>query len=402
MIRTLLALGGGSSEPGGPLPPDPTLTADRHITQVTGINQNTVTPGGAGRTWRTEYRAATDFTTLRLAYGSFAQAILTAPWTASVTVETPDGELIPVTWSGGTSLSCDEAEMVESDPVALTLGEGENFWVRLHVPAGVKAPVARNGRACTYMEGNQLAATWAPVNDPAGDPESPLPVAAIGKARPSTIVPAMIGDSICAMGIEPAGWWRLALGLTPGLSYGRNARRFTDLDGREGNTLRAATHVLVQYGANDLGSSPTVAATWATAVAHYAYVNDQNPGVGIWQTTCTPIVGTTDECATLAGQTTYSTTREAWNAFLRDGAPCNPTTKAALAVGASGLRAGQDGHPLQGVVDVAEAVEQGGTSSPTGKWRVDLGPLGGDGVHPSNLGMTVMAEPVEAWVNTLA
>ena len=92
-------------------------------------------------------------------------------------------------------------------------------------------------------------------------------------------------------------------------------------------------------------------------------------------------------------------TVEQTRASLSRGAP---GTLAAAPVGASGVvRAGQEGHPLSGIVDIAAAVEQGGTSAPTGKWRVDLGPLGGDGVHPSGLGENVMAGPTADWVATL-
>lgn len=401
MIRHLLLAASKPSTPVGPLPPDPTLTEPRHITSVIGVNQNVTTPNSS-RTWRTRWRAATDLNGLTLAYGSFAQAILAEPWTAAVTLEMPDGTLLPVTFGGQEYLSCGEAQSVESDPIDVQIGEGEVFYLRTLQPGGIQAPV--NGATYTFMDGDHRSdEEWVPAEDLNGGLESPVPVAIIGATRQGVVCPAMIGDSICGMGIAPAGWWRLALGARPGLSYGRNARRFTDLDGREGNTLRAATHVLVQYSVNDLSNAPPVSTLWANALDCYAYVDDLKPNVGIWQTTTTPMVSTTDECATLDGQTPYSAAaRQAWVAFLRDGAPIDPATKAALAPGASGLRAGQFGHPLRGIVDVAAAVEQGGAVAPTGKWRVDLGPLGGDGVHPSNLGMSIMAGPVATWLNGLA
>lgn len=399
-MRRLLLVSSGGGEPAGPPPPDPSLTAERHVTQLTGLSQNVYT-APADRTWRTEYRAAEDFTTLTLAYGATGQGALTAPATGSFTIETPSGSLLPVTWEGSPSLSLDEGQVIESDPVDVTIGEGEVFWIRMLQPNGARWTVSVTARPTSHMLGDHRIGAWVPADQPSGAyPESPTPLAVIGLTRESVVCPAMIGDSIAAMGIGGQGWWRTALGLRPGLSYGRNANRFTNLDGREGDTLRAATHVVVQYGANDLGSSPAVATLWATAVNCYAYVDSLHPGIPTWQTTCTPLVSTSDECATLAGQALTSSTRIAWNAFLRDGAPCHPDTKAALSVGATGLRAGQDGHPLQGIVDIAAAVEQGGLAG-TGKWRVDLGPLGGDGVHPSSLGESIMAGPTSEWMATL-
>lgn len=190
-------------------------------------------------------------------------------------------------------------------------------------------------------------------------------------------------------------WFRdpmAELGL-PGISYGRNATTLNASDDYDGETFRAVTHVLCQVIVNDLGGDGlTLAHLWQTARNQYAYIRTHNPGVPIWQTTTTPSVATTNFCTTLADQTVptqHSTIRAAWVAFLRAGAPCDPTTKAAREVGATGdtIRMGQTGHPLQGFVDIAAAVEHGGLAG-TSKWRVDLGPLGGDGVHRSGLGMT--------------
>lgn len=404
MIRQLLlAAGGGGGEPAGPLPPDPTLTDPRHVTQLTGLSQNTRLDAGA-RTWRTEYRAQEDFTTLTIAYGATGQGTLDDPATGAVSIETPSGALVPVTWDGQEFLTLAQGQVVESDEAAVTIGEGEVFWLRVHVPAGVRWTVTGPVRPTTHMVGDHRTGAWTPAAQPGGDyPESPTPLALIGKTRPDVVCPAMLGDSICAMGAADGGWWRTALetaGLT-GLSYGRNAYRFTGIDGRAGNTLRAATHVLVQYGANDVGDNQPVATMWANAVACYTYVDDLNPGIGIWQTTCTPTVSTTDGGTSYAGQNLTSTIRLSWNAFLRDGAPCHPDTKAALAVGASGIRAGDAGHPLQGVVDVAAATEQGGSSAPTGKWLIEGGSYSTDGIHPTGRGQDFMAPVVTAWLDTL-
>lgn len=390
----------------GPLPPDPTLTVERGITQLLGISQNDDTVEAGGVTYRNEFRVAADTSSLTFAWGCHTQQVL-GPWTATAAYEAPDGTLTPLTFGGLSSFTLSNDESIESDEIAVTLGEAEVFHLRVYVAAGQRTPQGGTGLPASYMSGNHLTGSWTP--GVGAHPAGPTPLAVIGRTRASVVCPAMLGDSIAASGIDGEGWWRLALnevGQMPGLSYGRNARNFSSMDGREGDTLRAATHVLVEYGSNDLrdAGGTDYSGTWSNARATYAYVDGLNPGVPIYQTTCLPVVATSDGCTTLGGQTVGTTTlRTHWNAWLRDGAPIDPTTKAALAVGASGLRCGDAGHPLAGIVDTAATVEQGGTSAPTGKWLVGPGGVswGGDGTHPTNAGQAQMKVPTTAWLETL-
>lgn len=408
--RRLIAAGGGpSGGGGGPLPPDPSLNTDRHVTNLAGLNELTLTPTSL-ITYRAEHRCAADFDGLVLAYGSFTHAALAAPWSATVALEDPDGVLHPVTWDGEPTLSADPDTMVESDPIDIQIGEGSIYWTRILLPAGVDVPGFGTGRPMSRMAGNHLSGTWTPDALPEGTTPSmlfcPIPQAHIGKARASTVVPAMIGDSIAAQGAYAGGWFRLACDATlvPALSYGRGVRKFTSLDGREGDTLRAATHILSEYGANDV-KTYGYEEMWPNALAFYAYVAALNPAP-VWQTTCTPVgVSSSDGYVSYGNQTVVADeVRAQWNAFLRDGAPCHPTTKAALAVGATGtvIRAGDDGHPLAGIVEVAATVEQGGSSAPTGKWNFSGStPYTGDGTHPTLSGQEPMSAPVIDWIESL-
>lgn len=390
--RRLLAVGGagGSSTP----PPDPTLTEPRQFSAVTGISQNVYYVPTGGKTWRTVHPVLEDSASLTVAFGTHSQGFTSDPMTLRVSLEEPNGTLTPLTFGGELDATVARNAVGESD--ALTRSFAQGTTIRLRTYAAGDQTVNVN-QAAQWMAGNHTTGTWTPDQF---TQSAPTPLAILGSCRESVIAPALLGDSIAAQG----AWWSGPLNerAMSGLLYGRNVMRFVDLDGREGDTLRGATHLLVEYGVNDLGPSPSVATLWTNAVACYAHSDAQNPGIPIWQTTPTPMVDTTDQCATLAGQTPRSAAaRQAWIAFLRDGAPCHPDTKDALAVGATGLRAGQDGHPLQGIVDIAAVVEDGGTAAPTGKWRVDLGPLGGDGTHPSSLGEGVMAGPVATWLDTL-
>lgn len=400
----MLTLGGSTEEePGVGVPQDPTLVTERGITQVTGVGQNVDYGEPFDRTYRTTYRVNAETSSLRFAWSVFGQDTIVGAEEFRASYEAPDGTLTPLTFSGNTLASIPANTAIESDQLAVHLQASEVFHLRVFVAAGVQFTKAETGYPAYQDTGNKITGPWtANVTSPSG----PVPVAVIGRTRASVVCPAMVGDSIAAQGSGANGWWRQALKAfpnMPGLCYGRNANHFFAFDYRGGLTLRAATHAVVQYGANDTRSNPPVADLWGYARGQYAHVDSQNPGIPMYQTTCTPVCTTTDEGATLANQTLSSTTRLAWNAFLRDGAPCHPDTKAALAVGATGnvIRMGAVGHPLRGIIDVAAAVEEGGTSAPTGKWRVDLGVLSTDGVHPVQLGEDVMAGPTLTWLRTL-
>lgn len=403
--RALLTVGAGSSSPGGPIPSDPSLTTLRGVTQLLGVNQNDIIVEAGGLTWRSEFRAAADLSSLIFAWGSHTQQIL-GPWTVTgASYESPSGVLTPLTFGGSSSFTLSDTQSIESDPLDVRLNEADLFHLRLYVLEGVRTPADGTGRTVTYMSGDHRSGAW--VAGPGVHSPGPSPVAVIGKTRPSTVCPALIGDSIAASGHDQFGWWRLAVGNAPALSYGRNARTFggTD-DGRMGDTLRAATHALVEYGSNDLRNAggTDYTGTWSNARATYAYIDAHNPGIPMYQSTCLPVVDTSDMCATLAGQTVGTTTlRVHWNAWLRDGAPIDPVTKAALAVGASGLRCGDVGHPLAGIIDTAATVEEGGIEAPTGKWRIGPGGVswGGDGTHPTDAGQVQMAVPTKAWHDAL-
>lgn len=88
--------------------------------------------------------------------------------------------------------------------------------------------------------------------------------------------------------------------------------------------------------------------------------------------------------------------RDAINGWLRDGAPLIDGAPA-LTGGVGAVRAGEAGHPLIGVCDIAAAVE---TPNPTGLvWDTSAGVPTLDGTHPTRIGSDLM-EPVAArWLH---
>ncbi|MDR6954109.1 hypothetical protein J2X65_003477 [Ancylobacter sp. 3268] len=115
-----------------------------------------------------------------------------------------------------------------------------------------------------------------------------------------------------------------------------------------------------------------------------------NPDTRRFQTTLTPETTSTDNFATANGQTArsgFSTSgngvREQLNDWLRDRAPLIGGAPAPALTGASGaVRAGEAGHPLYGVFEVADQVE---TARNSGRWKVDgtANKWTADGIHPT-------------------
>jgi hypothetical protein len=86
----------------------------------------------------------------------------------------------------------------------------------------------------------------------------------------------------------------------------------------------------------------------------------------------TPVSTSTNGWTTTAGQTTHGNNaqRVAFNNWLRDGAPIDGAG-APLAVGATGTRAGQPGHPLAGYFETADTME---TARNSGIWKMPTTP----------------------------
>jgi hypothetical protein len=158
--------------------------------------------------------------------------------------------------------------------------------------------------------------------------------------------------------------------------------------------VETCTRALCAYAINDLAGARTLAQLQADNISLWTYLNGQ--GLTVRQTTCTPYTTSTDSFATTANQTAVmvngETNRLNWNAWLRDGAPILDGAAALTGSSAAGtLRAGDTGHPLDGIVDTAATVET------SGKW--DAGTTG-DGLHPNPTGHGLMAAPVTAWLNS--
>lgn len=316
------------------------------------------------------------------------------------------GITYPVTWGGESLVSVEPGGFAESDPTPAwkTFRAGQPLYVRAYSPAG-DTHVLIGGSSDT---GDTTGGTGPTTSSGAGG-QVAGPVSILGMVA-DVVCPAFVGDSITHQGgSSENGWCNLAAAGAgvPSFGFGVPVTVFSSVQvGRWGGdpvrALAPATHMLAQFSVNDLRIAEDVISVKSTGVQAWRWLRQQRD-VPLYQTTTTPIVDTTNDCATLAGQTlvpAYHERRQNFIAWLRDGAPIDAEDNP-VDTGSAGIRAGQPGHPLSGIVDIAAAVEEGGGDNPTGKWRVDLGALGGDGVHPSEQGQAIMAEPVREWISGL-
>jgi lysophospholipase L1-like esterase len=113
-------------------------------------------------------------------------------------------------------------------------------------------------------------------------------------------------------------------------------------------------------------------------------------GPKIWQTTITPRpTSSSDGWTTVAGQTVNAADnpkRNLVNAWIRDGAPMTAAFAPLAQNTFTALRAGDAGHPLQGYIEVTDAIE---SARDSGLWRAPG--FTTDGVHPSSMGHIAMS-----------
>lgn len=180
------------------------------------------------------------------------------------------------------------------------------------------------------------------------------------------------GWAVRALG-GAGSWWRSA-------KTGDQAAFFLSQDTIRLGVAARETAAIVDYGTNDIRSGNSLSTVQTNLVAVWTALAQR--GLAVWQATITPQTTSTDSWATVGNQTAAAGfgPGSVWanlNAWLRSGA--------AWYIGGVQLTAGQPGHPLVGVLDVAVAVTDPGTGwAWVATWTTD-------GVHPTSAGHAAMA-----------
>ncbi|PPF39984.1 hypothetical protein [Pseudoclavibacter sp. AY1H1] len=361
--------------------------------------------------FRTRHTAPQQIVGPRLGY---ANAAVSNDMTVTAGIELLDGTLKPALFGGLTSATIQYQKHVRSDVVDLTIPAGD-FFVRttMQVPSGGQFA----GPAHEVLSQPRGEAFAAGVNFAHGGTVTPsygtYPILPLEIVAPTTQVSfGVVGDSIAmatgdhlwgaSIGAMSGGFFERAAmtANVPSRLYGRGGEGFNVSDDvfTRYNGFPGLVHLLCEIGTNEMNAS-VPGGPRVNALAFWNKVKTVNPGIRLWQSTTTPYTSTTDGWTTLAGQTLdpRSVVHPAWNNWLRDGAPISGGAPAST--GSSGsIRVGQSGHPLEGIVEIADNLESARNS---GKFRVDKGALTADGIHPNDQGHILMAEPVAAWMASL-
>lgn len=349
------------------------------------------------RTSRRRHVAAFGFTQAKVEISN--GIVDTKPTTASehglitvgASLETEGGSIVPLTFSGNSTISMAADTTIVSDAASFSVQEGEVFWVRTYARAEIGFRYPQNMLTDQNLgegtvTGNSLASgTIAPSNQRAF-----TATAVIAPRVAPTPNVLFIGDSIVVGRSElndintpdrTRGWvGRLMSGTLPhyrmALGGDRAVSVPTDWALRQSiPDTGGFSHAVLALGVNDLQDSPfqTDAQLLSSLSTLLQWLADA--GIPrIYATTITPfsVTGTYTSPGGQTVNTTFETRRQAVNAQIRS------------------LWNGN----LYGYIDTASVVED---ASNPGKWRSDGGvAYTGDGTHPNALGHTTLAAAFDA------
>ena len=328
-------------------------------------------------------------------------------------VQAGDGPTWTVTFSGSQTHRIDPAAsggsvVITSDPVPVKASAGEALNVLAWVDPDGTGTVPADGTSLLATDPGKGGGAWTvtPSLTPSTDPGGQTSSGGAWTLRPSRVVapsdqPAWVavGDSIVQ---QTWSWPERALSARPAVKVGVGGDAYiyyesgSAFQNRIGAHLAHADMVLDEFGINDTGTTDDGLVIAARALGYWRQV--EAAGVGIVKTTVTLAVSTSDNWATLEGQTTGAQEpgRVAFNTWLRDGAPLAPDGTAPVAAGttqaircttvdaAGTVTVGGEGHPLTAVTDVVAAIE---SSPDSGKYALGApsAAMSGwdDGLHPS-------------------
>lgn len=307
---------------------------------------------------------------------SAAQAI-----TYTASIEYPLGTFTRITFGGAVAGTVQPGGTLLSDaaPATLTVPKGARFWVRLFMqaPGGIIFTNVSGGNIIDgYEFGTSLTDKTMGGTVAASNKSYYLvPLAILGMTRQPSI--CLVGDSrfqgrndITTEGNGDVGEGARAVGKMAGYI---NMGVPSDVAGATSFAHRAAlgaycTHVIVNYGINNLGGSQTDVQTLAALQVTYAYF----AGKLIFQTTLPPVTTSSDSWKTVANQT-----KSTWDSY-------RVSVNTAIRAGTANV---------VGVFDTAAAVETG-TGDTTqsvlngGFWKADGtadGAYTTDGIHETPL-----------------
>ena len=311
----------------------------------------------------------------------------------------------PVFFGGRRTVVVEPGAVVVSDPVGISSSAAATFFSRtfVSVSAGGKYPLGVLTNSANEGVGNgDLADGSVPTNATRGFG----PIAILGTPAIETSSPIILaqGESItCGYGdsfgtTDDYGFVSRAFdGVLSYLNLGLSsssisaailgvgaARRFRVAD------VIQPDAALLLYGTNDAAGGDTLNTLRNNLIAWWLI--HWRRGLKCFAGTIPPKSTSTDSWATTTNQTADAVgiaARLGVNAWIRDGAPLNPDTLAAVATGGVGIRMGSVGHPVNAYFDFADATE---SARDSGFWKPGYT---SDGTHPNQTGSAAMAAAID-------
>jgi hypothetical protein len=321
---------------------------------------------------RSRHTARDNLDSLRLVYANWYQSESNGGSTAAVTasVEYPIGVYTQVGFAGTGAATLTAGATVTSDTVPVAIPDGADFFVRTYFINSTGVPINAipgdyaNGDACeigTSVDDKTMSGTIGVTNP--GANLLYTPVAIIGYTTKPTF--ALVGDSRVIGGSDSVagdttgdmGCIARSIGAAYGYmnmgNGGEFAQTFIATHAKRLALAAYCSHVVVEYGINDIGSGRTAAQVYADLQTIWGYFT----GKTVIQQTITPYTSSSDGWTTLAGQTPQSivAARPALNDLIR----ATPIATARY-------------------VEVADVVE---SSRNSGKWKVPGYADLVDGIH---------------------
>lgn len=361
-----------------------------------------------------------------------------SPLTVKAGLEDAYGGVVPVTFNGSRTVTIDPGGQVISDPVSIDCpgpdGAFPFYWSRTLATVasaggrwGSKTwgsgNVAQSGDSYEYgssLTDKTLASGTLTTAGLISNMYGPTLILADSPGRRACVFGR--GDSIMAGDTDNGsgsiggvtGYFARAMAAAriPTITVGRSGEQaknsFTYVGSQAqalttgnggypayvNNFMAGCTHVYAEHGVNDINTglgNKNLAQWQALALDYWRQCGNRNAKV--IAPTLTPSTSSTDGWATTANQSINAagnnSVRTAYNDWLRAGAPIDPTTKAAVAIGTTGaLLTGSFGHPLFAYDEIADLAE---TARNSGIWRANYT---GDGVHPNATGSAALAAGV--------
>lgn len=385
-----------------------TSTSNGTNTGTNTMVKKTLPAGVSLQYWSLRFSAAA--TTFQQGDRDIANSV---PMRASVSLS-PTGPWVPVSTRGMRVITIEGGTFFETDPFFFYVPPAGTVYVKTYVnlaQAGHVWPIHNPLGAIGTTYWSRQSASEADLtadNNVFNTTTGTAPFAPVALVdfrapvtRPSLFI---VGDSL-ASGLKDNNIGFVNRAIDGVLCHQRGAVSGVTLQhyaapatGFRRMAVARGYNVAFEYlGTNDLNGGRSLALLQADKLALWSQLSAGGT-IPVFTGTVTPWTDSGNAWADLAGQTVKAleANRVALNDWVRAGAPIDPVTKNAVAIGTAGaLVAGTNGHPLYGYFDVADAVEP---TRNAGKWKAD--PTSGqritdDGVHPLNLGHILMAATID-------